>query len=186
MKHIHKSTIFCYTILVLDIKALTIKEAGEMMRKGETTAVALVSACLENIKAKNSELNIFLEVFDDALEQAKRADEMLKKGNTSPLCGIPIAIKDNILMTGKKVSAGSKMLAEYRAGYDATVTRKLREAGAVFRRYHYAFRSDGNVNRRMDALGQRALRPFDGQHAALHGDRGFSCCYRFFCEAAHM
>ncbi len=116
---------------MLDIKTLTIKKAGEMMRKGELTSVELVSACLKNIKEKNKELNVFREVFDDALKQAETADQMMKEGKGTDLTGIPIAVKDNILITGKKVSSGSKMLEDYVATYDAFVIKKLKEAGAV-------------------------------------------------------
>ncbi|MFA6524428.1 MAG: Asp-tRNA(Asn)/Glu-tRNA(Gln) amidotransferase subunit GatA [Candidatus Paceibacterota bacterium] len=116
---------------MLDVKNLTIKKAGEMMNSGELTSVELVSACLKNIEEKNKELNAFLEVFSDALDQAKKADEIIKSGKGTNLTGIPIAIKDNILITGKKVSAGSKMLENYTASYDAFVIKKLKESGAV-------------------------------------------------------
>lgn len=116
---------------MIDVKNLTIEKAYEMMKNGELTSVELVSACLQNIKEKNDELNVFLEVFDDALAQAKNADEMIKNGKGTKLTGMPIAIKDNILITGKKNSSGSKMLENYVASYDAFVIKKLKEAGAV-------------------------------------------------------
>ncbi|MEK7175254.1 MAG: amidase, partial [Patescibacteria group bacterium] len=120
---------------MLDIKNLTIKQAGEMMKNGELTSVDLVSACLKNIKEKNVELNIFLEVFEDGVnniwEQARKADEMIKRGEGGALTGIPLAIKDNILIEGRKVSSASKMLENYTASYDAFVIKKLKEAGAV-------------------------------------------------------
>lgn len=116
---------------MIDIKDLTIEKAHEMMKAGEFTSVDLVSACLKNIKEKNEELNIFLEVFDDAILQAKAADEMFKNGKGTALTGIPIAIKDNMLMTGKKTSSASKMLENYVASYDAFAIKKLKEAGAV-------------------------------------------------------
>ncbi len=116
----------------MDIKNLTIVKAGEMMKNGELTSVDLVSACLQNIQEKNTEINAFLQIFDDALAQAKIADEMIKNGKGGKLTGIPLAIKDNILITGKKVSAGSKMLQNYIASYDAFVIKKLKEEGAVF------------------------------------------------------
>jgi len=115
----------------MNIKELTIEKAGEMLKNGELTSVDLVSACIKNIEKDNKKLNIFLEVFDDALEEAKKADEIIKSGGGGKLTGIPIAIKDNILITGKKVSAGSKMLQNYIASYDAFVIKKLKEAGAV-------------------------------------------------------
>jgi aspartyl-tRNA(Asn)/glutamyl-tRNA(Gln) amidotransferase subunit A len=117
--------------MIKDLKNLTIEKAHEMMKKGELTSVELVSACLQNIKEKNKELNIFLEVFDDALDQAKLSDEIIKKGKGAKLTGIPIAIKDNILITGKKTSSASKMLQNYTASYDAFVIKKLKEQGAV-------------------------------------------------------
>ncbi len=117
---------------MIDVKGLTISAAGKMMREGKLTSVDLVSACLKNIEAKNKELNIFLEVFDDVLEQAKRSDEMIKAGRGALLTGIPLAVKDNILITGRKTSSASKILENYTASYDAFVIEKLKEAGAVF------------------------------------------------------
>jgi aspartyl-tRNA(Asn)/glutamyl-tRNA(Gln) amidotransferase subunit A len=116
---------------MLDVKNLTIEKAGEMLQKGELTSMELVSACLENIKNQNAELNVFLEVFDDALTQAKAADAIIKNGKAVKLTGIPIAIKDNILFTGHITSSGSKILENYTASYDAFVIKKLKEAGAV-------------------------------------------------------
>lgn len=111
---------------------LTIKEAGAKMAAGEITAVDLTRACLANIEARNKELNVYLEVFDDALAQAQNADARRKAGESHPLLGIPLAIKDNILIEGRVASAASKMLEHYVATYDATVIKKLKEAGAVF------------------------------------------------------
>jgi aspartyl-tRNA(Asn)/glutamyl-tRNA(Gln) amidotransferase subunit A len=84
-----------------------------------------LQACLDTIKEKNGELNAFLEVFDDVWEQFETAKDQ------APLFGMPIAIKDNILFDGHKVSASSKILENYKATYDATVIKKLRDAGAV-------------------------------------------------------
>ncbi|MEK7071457.1 MAG: Asp-tRNA(Asn)/Glu-tRNA(Gln) amidotransferase subunit GatA, partial [Patescibacteria group bacterium] len=83
------------------------------------------------IKEKNKELNVYLEVYDDALSQAKKADAMFQNGSATQMTGIPIAIKDNILFSGHKASAGSKILENYIATYDATVVKKLKDAGAV-------------------------------------------------------
>jgi aspartyl-tRNA(Asn)/glutamyl-tRNA(Gln) amidotransferase subunit A len=116
---------------MLDLKNMTIEKASEMMQEGKLTSMELVSLCLKNIEEKNKELNIFLEIFPDVLKQAQKADELQKSGKGTKLTGIPIAIKDNILMTGRKVSAASKMLENYTASYDAFVVKKLKEAGAV-------------------------------------------------------
>lgn len=117
----------------IDTTKLTIKEAHEHLIKGDFTAVELTEACLEVIKEKNSRLNAFLEVYDDVLEQAKVADARIKENkNLTELTGIPLAIKDNILIKGKTATSASKILVGYRASYDATVISKLKSAGAVF------------------------------------------------------
>jgi len=113
----------------IDTKKLTIREAHEQMLKGDFTACDLAQACLDNI---NPELNIFIELFDDVLEQAKKADEMFAKKEVTLLTGIPMAIKNNICIKGKRTTAGSKILENYKAVYDATVIKKLKAEGVVF------------------------------------------------------
>ncbi len=110
---------------MVDITKLTIVSAREALKRGDFSPRELTQACLDAIKEKDGEINAFLEVFDDALEQADKADINL------PLGGIPIAIKDNILFKDHKASAGSKILENYVATYDSTLVKKLKEAGAV-------------------------------------------------------
>ncbi len=117
---------------MIDLNTLTIKKARLSLDNKEFTATQLAQAYLDEIKKKNGELNAYLEIFDDVLEQAKQADLLLAKGESYPLLGIPLAIKDVILIQGRKVSASSKMLENYVASYDATVIKKLRKQGAVF------------------------------------------------------
>jgi aspartyl-tRNA(Asn)/glutamyl-tRNA(Gln) amidotransferase subunit A len=119
------------------LNQLFITEAAAKLKAGEITSVDLARACLAEIEAKNKDLNIFLEVFDDVIAQAEAADARRTHSTSSgqevsPLLGIPLAIKDNILIEGRKASAASKMLENYIATYDATVIKKLKEAGAVF------------------------------------------------------
>lgn len=112
---------------------MTIVEAAKALRAKEISVRELWDACAGAAKAKNPELNIYLEIFD-ADEAAiavaqKRIDE---EGDAAPaLCGIPLAIKDNILIEGKIASAASKMLENYKATYDATVIKKLKAQGAL-------------------------------------------------------
>ncbi len=117
---------------MINLEELTIAKIGEHFKNGDFTARELVEKYLENIKEKNPEVNAYLEIFADILEQADLADEMIKKGEALPLTGIPFAIKDNILIDGKNVSAASKILEGYKATYDATAIKKLKEQGAIF------------------------------------------------------
>ncbi len=116
----------------MNLKDLTIKEARRALDAKEFSAVELAQAYLDEIKKKNKELNAYLEIFDDVLEQAKVADEMIARGEIKPLTGIPMAIKDNILIKGRIASSASKILENYVASYDATVIEKLKKQGAVF------------------------------------------------------
>lgn len=116
----------------MKLNELTIKEASRMLAEGETTSVALTEACLKEIEARNPALNAFLEVFADAREQAAAADARRAKGESHALLGIPLAIKDNILIEGRVATSASKILQGYVASYDATAIRRLKDAGAVF------------------------------------------------------
>ena len=115
----------------MDLKDLTIAKAHRLLSKGEITSVELTEHYIKEAKNKNKDLNAYIEVFDDALEQAGRADEFIKNGTAGKLTGIPIAIKDNILSKGHIASAASKILENHTATYDSTVVAKLKEEGAV-------------------------------------------------------
>lgn len=117
---------------MIDLSTLTIAKARKALDAGEYSAVALAQAYLDAISAKNGELHAYLEIYDDVLEQAQVADQMIKNGDAQPLTGIPLAIKDNILIEGKKASAASKILEGYVAPYSASVIKKLQAQGAVF------------------------------------------------------
>jgi aspartyl-tRNA(Asn)/glutamyl-tRNA(Gln) amidotransferase subunit A len=116
----------------IDLKNLTIEKAHESLAKGDFTVTELVTAYLDVIKEKNKEINAYLEVYEDVLLQAKHAEEMFQNGTATLMTGIPIALKDNILFTGHIASAGSKILENYTATYDAFVVEKLKKQGAVF------------------------------------------------------
>ncbi|MBC7981772.1 Asp-tRNA(Asn)/Glu-tRNA(Gln) amidotransferase subunit GatA [Candidatus Parcubacteria bacterium] len=118
-----------------------IQEFHSQLADKKITITELVQYYLANIEKKNKDLNIYLEVFEDALEIAKQYDaelenktseEITKLLETKKLFGVPTAVKDNILIKGKIASASSKSLENYVATYDATVIVKLREAGAIF------------------------------------------------------
>ncbi len=118
-----------------DLATLSITEAAQKLQAKEISALELARANLKEIEKKNKSLNAYLEVFADVEEQASAADARragTERGEVHPLLGIPLAIKDNILIEGRKASAASKMLEKYVATYDATVIKKLKDAGAVF------------------------------------------------------
>jgi len=122
---------------MIDLKNITVQKAHEALAKGEYSAVELTQAYLDAVKAKDAEIHAYLEVYDNALIQASFADKAIKAARETKkafplLTGIPIAIKDNILVKGQIASSASKILQNYRATYDATVIEKLqREQGAV-------------------------------------------------------
>ncbi len=113
---------------------LTISELRKKFVSGELTPLQVFDNALEAIKEKDGEVHAFLEVYEDAREEAIIATErFLKEGDSAPvLLGIPLAVKNNILIKGRKATASSKILENYVATYDATIIRKLRAAGAIF------------------------------------------------------
>jgi aspartyl-tRNA(Asn)/glutamyl-tRNA(Gln) amidotransferase subunit A len=116
----------------IDLKNLTIEKAHESLTKGEFTVRELVDAYLEVIKEKNGEINAYLEIYNNIDEQVNRAQEMFKNETATILTGIPISVKDNILVDGQIASASSKILGNYRATYDSFVIEKLKKHGVVF------------------------------------------------------
>lgn len=117
---------------MIDLGNLTITSARKKLDTKEFSAVDLAKAYLDEIEKKNSEFNVYLEVYDDVLEQAKVADEMISRGESFPLLGIPLAIKDNIVIKGKRATSASKILEGYISPYNATVVEKLKSQGVVF------------------------------------------------------
>ncbi len=116
----------------MNLKDLTIKKARELLDKREITAIELATEYLKAIKEKNSDLNAYLEIYDDVIAQAEEVDKRIANGEKGELLGIPLALKDNILVKGKIASASSKILEKYVATYDATVINKLKKSGAIF------------------------------------------------------
>ena len=112
---------------------LTIIQAHQGLKKKEFSALELCKAYLEKIKEKDKEIFAFLTVIEDlALSQAKKIDDLISVGKEiSILAGLPCAIKDIILVEDVKCTAGSKILENYIAPYDATVIKKLKSEGCL-------------------------------------------------------
>lgn len=111
---------------------LTIKQAKEGLKTKKFSSIELTKACLNQINKIEGRLNAFVTVTEkEALEQAENADLEIKNGTELPLLGIPIAIKDNFSTIGIRTTASSKVLDEYIPPYDATVVKKLKDAGVI-------------------------------------------------------
>lgn len=117
-----------------DLLTLTIADAHKKLSAKEISARELTQAHIAHSTKKDKEICAYVtKSFDEALAQADAVDEKIRfSNNLSPLAGIPVAIKDNILMKGRTATASSKILKEYVAPYDATVIKKLKEHDAVF------------------------------------------------------
>ena len=112
---------------------LSITELTRAYRARETKPSEVLDASLAAIDEANEDINAYIDVFEDARTIAEEADARLQSGESlPPLFGIPVAMKSNVLIEGKRATASSKMLADYIAPYDATVTSRLRNAGAIF------------------------------------------------------
>lgn len=117
----------------MELNNLTIREAHEMLINKEISSVELTTFVLENIQKTDPKIHAYLTVTGPkALEQAKSADDRLStKHNITYLTGIPFAVKDCISTRSMRTTCGSKILENYIPQYDATIIRKLRNAGAV-------------------------------------------------------
>ncbi len=114
-----------------DLHRLGVAELAKKLAAREVSAVETAQHFLARAEAHQS-LGAFVAIDADVtLAQARAADERIAQGNAPALAGVPVAHKDIFVTTGFPTTAGSKMLAGYRSPFDATVVRKLADAGAV-------------------------------------------------------
>ncbi len=114
------------------VHSLTINQLIEKLRVGELTSRQIMEACLNRIDSVDDKLNAFISYdAEDALAQADIADKARSEGQEGPLLGVPVAIKDVIAVRNHPLNCASKILGNYQSPYDATVIKKLREAGAI-------------------------------------------------------
>jgi len=118
----------------MELHKLTIVQAHNGLRKKEFSAVELTEAFLNRINKLDKKIGAFLTLTSElAFSQAKRIDDLISQEKEVPvLAGIPAGIKDNILVDGIKCTAGSRILENYIAPYDAKVIQKLKKTGVVF------------------------------------------------------
>ena len=112
---------------------LTITQAHKGLLEKKFSALELTKFFLNKIKKEDRKISSFITVTDDlALSQAKEVDKLISAGKKIPiLAGVPVAVKDNILVERIKATCASKILENYVAPYDATCIKKLKELGAV-------------------------------------------------------
>lgn len=110
----------------------TLAELAQGLESGDFSSVELTTHYLNRIKSLDDKTNAFITTTEEqALAQAKQADQLRSAGNASQLTGIPIAHKDIFCTEGVKTSCGSKMLDNFIAPYESTVTQKCNDAGLV-------------------------------------------------------
>ncbi|MBA7657865.1 Glutamyl-tRNA(Gln) amidotransferase subunit A [subsurface metagenome] len=111
---------------------MTIHEAHRLLKAKQLSSVELTKACLERIHRVEPKVHALVTITDElALKQAQKADELIAVGNTNPLTGIPVLIKDNICTKGILTTCSSKMLENFVPPYDAAVVERLNNCGAV-------------------------------------------------------
>lgn len=110
----------------------SLKHLSAQLSDKKISSVELTTEYLSRIQSQNSELNAFITVNEAlSLEQARKADQLIARGNAAPLTGIPIAQKDIFCTKDWLTTCGSKMLANFIAPYDATVIERFNQIGAV-------------------------------------------------------
>ncbi|HEY1410098.1 MAG TPA: amidase, partial [Promineifilum sp.] len=116
----------------MDLAGLTLTQLRDALRDGEATSTAATQAMLDRIIDHDNEILSYLTVTDEmALEQAASADSRRARGDTSPLLGIPVAVKDMLCVSGAPTTAGSRILEGFVPPYNAFAVDRLIAAGAV-------------------------------------------------------
>ena len=104
---------------------LTIHEAHQLLKARKLSSVELTKACLERTKELEPKLKALVTVTGElALSQAEKADQRIGQGDSHPLTGVPVVIKDVICTKGVRTTCSSKMLENFIPPYDATVIEK--------------------------------------------------------------
>jgi aspartyl-tRNA(Asn)/glutamyl-tRNA(Gln) amidotransferase subunit A len=120
-------------VQTLDVARLTLTQAATLIRERDVAPVELTRAYLERIELLNPRLNAFITVTAErAIADAQRAEEEIAAGQyRGPLHGVPVALKDLFDTAGIRTTGGAKIFADRVPDADATVARRLREAGSV-------------------------------------------------------
>ena len=140
---------------------LSALELGKAIKNKETTSEEATRAYLDAIKANDGKYNSYITVRDEAIAEAKIIDEKIASGElTGDFAGVPVAVKDNMCTEGVLTTCGSNMLHNFVPPYDATVVKKIEEAGMVIL---------GKVNMDEFAMGSTTETSFYGPTVNPHG-----------------
>ncbi len=117
----------------MDLISLTIHELRGLLLKKEVTSREITDAYLNRISLVDPRINAYVTITpDEAIKKAGECDSAIARGETSPpLLGVPISVKDIFATAGVRTTCSSRILKDFIPAYDATVVRKLKEAGAV-------------------------------------------------------
>ena len=117
----------------MDILNLTAVSLGEKIKAKEVSVKEATKACLGQIEKQDKTLNSFITVEPEkALEQAEKVQQKIDAGElTGPLAGVPVAVKDNMLVKGGLTTCASHILDHFHPAFSSTAVEKLQAAGAV-------------------------------------------------------
>lgn len=115
----------------IDYRSATLDQLAAALSAGEVSSVELVTTALKIAKQDNPSLGAYLAWRDQALGEAQESDQRRSGGRPGSLEGIPVAVKDNMVLKNEVATASSKILEDYRAVTTATAVQRLREAGAI-------------------------------------------------------
>lgn len=111
---------------------MALKKLREMLDSKEISAVELTKQYLDRIEKSDKEINSYITVCkENALADAKKAQEVIDSGNSGAFTGLPISVKDNICTLGVKTTCASHMLDDFIPPYNATVMEKLKKDNIV-------------------------------------------------------
>jgi len=116
----------------MNLQELTIHELSNLFKNSEITSEEITKQYLARIEKYDKDIGAYITVDSDyALNQAKKADKMIARGEGSYLTGVPLAVKDLLCTKGVRTTCGSKILGNFVPEYDATIISLLKQQGAV-------------------------------------------------------